>query len=665
MNNLEEKTIKTIRFISAEGVQKANSGHPGLPMGAAAAAYTLWSRFLKGSGKDPAWPNRDRFVLSAGHGSMLLYTLLHLFGYELTMDDLKNFRQWGSKTPGHPEYGHTPGVETTTGPLGQGFTNAVGMAIAEKRLAAEFNIGDMKPVDHFSYVLLGDGDLMEGVTAEAASLAGHLGLGKLIAIYDDNCITIDGKTDITFTEDTGKRFEAYGWQVLKVLDGNDTEAIAEAIDSAKNETERPSIIMARTLIGYGSPNKAGTSGVHGSPLGEEELSAMRKSEGWDYPAFTVPEDVEKNMRILRAEKEKERDEWYNLFDEYEKKYPEKAEKWKVWHDKSLPESAKKDKGLWTFEKNSEATRSSGGRTLNLLSEHIENFMGGSADLNASTKTRLIGKGDFQKDSPEGANINFGIREHAMGGILNGMSLHGGLRVFGSTFMVFFDYMKPAVRLSALMKQPVIYVYTHDSIGVGEDGPTHQPIEHLASMRCIPGLKVFRPADAKETVIAWIQALEYKEGPSAIILSRQNLPLLEGVGKSAYMGAYILKKEEKDVPDAILTASGSEVSLILEAASTLKKEGIDVRVVSFISWEIFDEQTKSYRESVFTKDVPIMAVEMGSPMGWHRYTGKEGKILAMESFGASAPASVLMEKFGFTPDNIAGQVKEMIKTSKIR
>ncbi|PLX30808.1 MAG: transketolase [Clostridiales bacterium] len=660
MNNLEERTIKTIRFISAEGVQKANSGHPGLPMGAAAAAFALWGRFLKGCGKDPAWPDRDRFVLSAGHGSMLLYTLLHLFGYDLTMEDLKNFRQWGSKTPGHPEYGHTPGVETTTGPLGQGFANAVGMAIAEKRLAAEFNTDDMKPVDHFTYVLAGDGDLMEGVSAEAASLAGHLGLGKLIAIYDDNGITIDGKTDIAFTEDTGKRFEAYGWQVIRVADGNDPEAIAEAIESARKETERPSMLMVKTVIGYGSPGKAGTSGVHGSPLGEDEIELMRKSQGWEYPAFTVPEDVEENMRSIRAEKEKQRDQWYALFEKYAEKYPDKAKKWKEWHEKSLPEGAASDKRLWTFEKKSEATRASGGRVLNLLSEHIENFMGGSADLNASTKTRLAGKGDFQKDSSQGSNINFGIREHAMGGILNGISLHGGFRVFGSTFLVFFDYMKPAVRLSALMKQPVIYVYTHDSIGVGEDGPTHQPIEHLASMRSIPGLKVFRPADAKETVISWLQALEYTEGPSAIVLSRQNLPLLEGVAKAAYMGAHVLRKESKEAADVLLAASGSEVSLVLEAAKLLEKDGIDARVVSFISWEIFDEQTKAYRESVLPEGVPVVAVEAASPMGWHKYTGKSGKVMAMEGLGASAPAPVLMEKFGFTPENIAAQAKEAIK-----
>jgi len=660
MNNLEERTIKTIRFISAEGVQKAKSGHPGLPMGAAAAAYTLWGRFLKGCGKDPQWPDRDRFVLSAGHGSMLLYTLLHLFGYDLSMEDLMNFRQWGSKTPGHPEYGHTPGVETTTGPLGQGFANAVGMAVAEKRLAAEFNTEDIKPVDHCTYVLAGDGDLMEGISAEAASLAGHLGLGKLIAIYDDNGITIDGKTDIAFTDDTGKRFEAYGWQVIKVQDGNDPQAIASAIESARKESERPSILMVKTVIGYGSPNKKGTSGVHGAPLGEDELSAMRKSQGWDYPAFTVPEDVEENMRAIRAAKEKERDHWYELFEKYREEYPEKAKKWDEWHDKSLPKGAKSDKRLWTFDKKSEATRASGGRVLNLLAEHMENLMGGSADLNASTKTRLAGKGDFQKDSPQGSNINFGIREHAMGGILNGISLHGGLRVFGSTFFVFFDYMKPAVRLSALMKQPVIYVYTHDSIGVGEDGPTHQPIEHLASMRSIPGLKVFRPADAKETAISWIQAVEYTDGPSAIVLSRQNLPLLEGVAKAAYMGAYVLKKESKEKPDAVLTASGSELSLILEAAKLLEKDGIDVRVVSFISWEIFDEQTRAYRESVLPEGIPLVAVEAASPLGWHKYTGRNGKVVAMEGFGASAPAPVLMEKFGFTPENIALQVKESIK-----
>lgn len=662
MNAVDEKTIKTIRFLSAEGVQKANSGHPGLPMGAAAAGYALWSRFLKGWGEDPLWPNRDRFVLSAGHGSMLLYTLLHLFGYGLTMEDLKNFRQWNSRTPGHPEYGHTPGVETTTGPLGQGFANAVGMAIAERRLAAEFNTQDMSLVDHHTYVMCGDGDLMEGVSAEAASLAGHLGLSKLIVLYDDNGITIDGKTSITFTEDTGKRFESYGWQVLKVDEGNNPDAVSAAVEAAKSDAERPSFIMVRTVIGYGSPNKAGTSGVHGSPLGEAEMEAARKLADWNYPAFTVPEEVKSHMEALRAEKKKDWEAWNRLFAAYKIRYPEKAGKWAAWHDLALKKEVLEDKRLWNFEKPFEATRSSGGRVLNLLAEQLDNFMGGSADLNASTKTRLKNGGDFQKDNPKGANINFGIREHAMGAILNGMALHGGLRVFGSTFLVFFDYMKPAIRLSALMKLPVIYVFTHDSIGVGEDGPTHQPIEHLVSMRSIPGLTVYRPADAKETAIAWIQALQSTKGPSAIVLSRQDLPLLEGVAKTVYMGAYILKKEESEQPKAILAASGSEVSLILEAEKILAKEGIDVRVVSMLSWEVFDGQSQAYRESVFPQGVPIVAVEAGSPMGWHKYVGREGVVIAMESFGASAPAPVLMEKFGFTPENIAGKTKAMLQKS---
>lgn len=659
MNNLDERTIKTIRFLSAEGVQKANSGHPGLPMGAAAAAYTLWSRFLKGWGGDPDWPDRDRFVLSAGHGSMLLYTLLHLFGYDLSMEDLKQFRQWGSRTPGHPEYGHTPGVETTTGPLGQGFANAVGMAVAERRLAAAFNTKDMTLVDHHTYVLAGDGDLMEGVSAEAASLAGHLGLGKLLVLYDDNGITIDGKTDITFTEDTGKRFEAYGWQVLEVADGNDPEALAEAIGAARKETEKPSLIKVKTVIGYGSPNKAGTSGVHGSPLGEAELTAAKAAAGWEVPAFTVPGEVSDHLAALIDKKKRARDDWEALFETYRKAYPEKAEQWDRWHNSELPEGLVEDRRLWTFEKPAEATRAAGGRVLNLLAEHIDNFMGGSADLNASTKTRLKDKGDFGKDNPEGANLNFGIREHAMGAMLNGMSLHGGLRVFGSTFLVFFDYMKPAVRLSALMGQPVVYVFTHDSIGVGEDGPTHQPIEHLASMRSIPGLTVYRPADAKETTMAWVQALENRKGPSAIVLSRQNLPLLEGVAKAATMGGHILRKETKEIPDVVLAASGSEVSLALKAAEHLAEKAVDARVVSMLSMEVFDAQTEAYRKDVLPEGVPVLAVEAASPMGWHKYTGSKGAVLAMESFGQSAPGPVLMEKFGFTPENVAGKALALL------
>ncbi len=659
MKNIEQKVINTIKFLSVDAIEKANSGHPGLPMGAATMAYTLWSKFLKGSGKNPNWPNRDRFVLSGGHGSMLLYSLLHLFDYGVSIEDIKNFRQLGSKTPGHPEYGHTPGVETTTGPLGQGVANAVGMAIAERRLAAEFNTEDYTIVDHHTYAIAGDGDMMEGVASEAASLAGHLKLGKLVVLYDDNNITIDGNTEIAFTEDVGKRFESYGWQVLKVEDGHDVSAIEEAIKLAKEEESKPSLIIAKTIIGHGSPNKAGTSSVHGSPLGKEEIKLTKEGHGWnEYPDFYVPEDVREYLNNIIAERVSEMEAWERKFEEYKKAYPEKAKKWQQWHSTEIPKELYEDKELWNFG-DAVATRNAGGTVMNIIKKYVPNLVGGSADLNASTKTYLKDKGDFSSENPSGNNIFFGVREHAMGAILNGMAVYGGLRVFGSTFLVFSDYMKPAIRISALMNLPVIYVFTHDSIGVGEDGPTHQPIEHVMALRSIPNVTVFRPADAKETSIAWLKALENTEGPSVLVLSRQNLPTLENVHKGAYGGAYILKKEEKEKPDAILIGSGSEVSILMEAHEELKKDGIDTRVVSMMSWEVFDKQSDSYKEEVLPKDITKrIAVEAGITMGWEKYVGYEGKVIGIDHFGASGPGPILMEKFGFNAQNVVNKVKEM-------
>ncbi len=661
MKKIDEKVINSIRFLSVDAIEKANSGHPGLPMGAAPMAYTLWSQFLKGSGKNPTWPNRDRFVLSAGHGSMLLYSLLHLFEYGLSIEDLKNFRQWDSKTPGHPEYGHTEGVETTTGPLGQGLGNAVGMAMAERRLAAQFNTEDYTMVDHYTYVIAGDGDMMEGVTSEAASLAGHLKLGKLITLYDDNNITIDGNTEMAFTEDVGKRFESYGWQVLKVSDGNDIEQIANAIKEAKEEDNKPSLIMVKTVIGYGSPNKAGTSKAHGSPLGKEEVTLTKEGLSWDdHSDFHVPEDVREHMKAIVEEKEKEMKDWEKTFEEYKQAYPKKANEWEEWNSLEVSKELVEDKELWDFGDKAVATRSAGGTVMNIIKKYVPNLVGGSADLNASTKTYLKDMGDFSNESAKGNNIFFGVREHAMGAIINGISLHGGFRVFGSTFLVFSDYMKPSIRLAALMKQPVIYVFTHDSIGVGEDGPTHQPIEHVMALRSIPNLNVFRPADAKETAVSWLEALADTDTPSALILTRQNLPILEGVHKAAHMGGYILKKEDKENPDVILIGTGSEVSLLVDAHKELKKEGIEARVVSIISWELFDSQPESYKKDVLPPNVTKrISVEAGITLGWQKYVGTEGKVLGIDQFGASGPGPVLMDRFGFTVENIVKEVKEMI------
>lgn len=661
MKSIDQKTIETIRLLAADGVQKANSGHPGLPMGAAPMAYVLWKDYLKGSATDPSWDNRDRFVLSAGHGSMLIYTLLHLFGYDLSMDELKNFRQMGSMTPGHPEYGMTVGVETTTGPLGQGISNAVGMAIGERHLAANFNKTGHRVIDHYTYVIAGDGDLMEGVASEACSLAGHLKLGKLIVLYDDNNITIDGGTDKSFTEDVGKRFEAYGWDVISVHDGNDLESISEAIEKARIDTTKPTLIKVKTVIGYGSPNKAGTSGVHGSPLGEDELRLTKELMGWDPDeSFVIPEDVNEHLKAIIDKREIERFMWEENLESYFEAYPDMKAKWETWHEYEMPQDLLEHPNLWSSFSQKEATRASGGRMINIVKKYVPNLVGGSADLNASTKTYLKGYGDFDWDTPEGSNIYFGVREHAMAAIMNGLSLHGGLRAFGSTFLVFADYMKPSLRLAALMGQPVIHVFTHDSIGVGEDGPTHQPIEHVMMLRGIPNLYVFRPGDPKETAVAWIEALKHTEGPSAIVLTRQALPPQEGVHKGSHHGGYILHKEDGDHPEVILMASGSEVHVAVNAAKLLKASGIDARVVSMLCQELFDAQTTQYKEEVLPSAIRTrVSIEAGITMGWEKYTGLDGLNIGLDRFGESAPGDALMKHFGFEAEQVAEKIKKYL------
>jgi transketolase len=658
---LHEKAVNTIRFLAVDAVEKANSGHPGLPMGGAAMAYSLWTRHLKHSPDYPEWPDRDRFVLSAGHGSMLLYALLHLSGYDLPMDELINFRQWGSKTPGHPEYRHTPGVETTTGPLGQGFANAVGMAIAEQRLAAEFNRPKFDLVDHHTYVYAGDGCMMEGLTSEAASLAGHLQLGKLICLYDDNQITIDGRTSIAFTEDVGKRFEAYGWQVIKVEDGNSIEAVADAISAAKKESGHPSLIMVRTTIGYDSPNKSNTSDAHGAPLGKEETLLTKQKMGWPTePAFYVPEEVYALFAEQKTALKAKKDEWDDLYAAYRQQFPELADRWEAWHSGRVPEELAADQRLWNFGDKAVATRSASGQVMQVLAEYLPNMIGGSADLNASTKTHLKGLGVFQADDRSGNNINFGVREHAMGAILSGLSLHGGLRPFGSTFLVFFDYMKPAVRLAALMGLPVVFVYTHDSVAVGEDGPTHQPIEHLANLRSIPNLHLLRPADGAETAASWLHILQRRCGPSALILSRQNLPQIAGSGKGALKGGYIISREQGEKPELILIASGSELSLAVEAKLLLQEKGHAVRVVSMVSKELFLAQDENYREEVLPAAVEQrIVIEAALPMGWEQIAGPRGTVIGIEEFGASAPGEVVMEKRGITTAAIIEKAEKML------
>lgn len=652
MNILDRKTIETIRFLSVDAINAANSGHPGLPMGTATMAYALWKEFLKGSGKHPDWMDRDRFVLSAGHGSMLLYALLHLFGYPMGLEDIKQFRQLDSITPGHPEYGMTAGVEMTTGPLGQGISTAVGMAVAERRMGATFDM-----IDHHTYVLAGDGDLMEGISSEAGSLAGHLGLGKLIVLYDSNQITIDGNTSITFTEDVAMRYRAYGWQVLEVANGNDYEAIVAALNEARATTDQPTLIVAQTVIGYGSPNKSGKSAAHGSPLGAEEAALTKEAFGWDPQAtFVVPDEVKTHMQTVIAEKDKACEAWLDAFNERVGSDKAFAEQWNQWMNFEVPEAVLEDEQLWNDMSVKDATRSFGGKMVNRLAQCMPNLMGGSADLNGSTKTYMKAFSDFTKDNPGGNNLFFGVREHAMAAVMNGISLHGGFRVFGATFLSFADYMKPSIRLAALMKQPVIYVFTHDSIGVGEDGPTHQPIEQVLMLRSIPGLKVFRPADGKETAIAWVEALKH-QGPSALILTRQKLPGLEGVGKAAHYGGYVLSKEQGDHPEAILIATGSEVQLALGAQKRLLEEGIDTRVVSLMSWRHFDSQPEEYRRQVLPETVEKrISIEALTTMGWHRYIGLKGLAIGLDRFGESAPAEELFDLFGFTEEKVTERIK---------
>jgi len=664
LKSIEDLAINTIRFLAVDAVEKANSGHPGLPMGGAAMGYTLWTRFLKHSPDHPDWPDRDRFILSAGHGSMLQYALLHLFGYGLSMDEIKNFRQWGSKTPGHPEYTYTPGIETTTGPLGQGFANAVGMAIAERRLAAEFNRPGYPVVDHYTYIYAGDGCMMEGITSEAASLAGHLQLSKLICFYDDNQITIDGSTDITFTEDTAKRFEAYGWQVLKVEEGNRIELLAEAITEAREEVDRPSLIKVRTKIGYGSPNKQGTSDAHGAPLGAEEVKLTRQNLDWPAePTFHVPPEVYAHFAKLKGPLTAIKGEWDGLFADYRSEYPELAERWDAWFSGQVPGGIAEDQRLWQFDKPM-ATRAASGQIMQVLVEYLPNMIGGAADLNSSTKTYLKGLGDFQADNRSGNNIHFGVREHAMGAVLSGLSLHCGLRPFGSTFLVFFDYMKPAVRLAAIMQLPVIFIYTHDSIAVGEDGPTHQPVEHLSNLRSIPHLQVLRPADGVETAAAWLHILQRRCGPSALILSRQSLPQLPGSGKGALRGGYIIGKEKGDKSDLIIIATGSEVHLALQAQDQLQEKGSSVRVVSMVSLELFLAQDDAYREEVLPKAVETrLVVEAALPMGWETIAGPKGLVIGVDEFGASAPGAVVLEKRGIYVANIICRAEEMLTAGR--
>ena len=664
LSEIDELCINTIRTLSMDAIQKANSGHPGAPMGLAPAAYILWKCFLKHNSKNPEWIDRDRFVLSGGHASMLLYSLLYLSGYDLTLDDIKNFRQWGSKTPGHPEYGHTPGVETTTGPLGQGFTNAVGMALAERHLATIFNHPGYEIIDHYTYMICGDGDLMEGITAEAASFAGHMGLAKLICIYDDNKISIEGNTDITFTEDVGLRFKAYNWHVTTVEDGNNLDDIHRAIEEARAETTMPSIIILRTHIAFGSPNKQDSADAHGAPLGEEEIRLTKRNLGWDENiSFYVPEQVIKIFEECINKGKKAESIWKEKFEEYCSKYPVLSKKL----NDSLNDSLNKgwDANLPDFSKNEGpiATRAASGKILNAIAENIPYLIGGSADLAPSNNTIIKSSHDFQKNMFDGRNIRFGVREHAMGGIMSGIALHKGLRPYGGTFFVFADYMRPAIRLAALMKLPIIYIFTHDSIAVGEDGPTHQPVEHLAGLRAIPGLTVIRPADATETIEAWRLAAKTTDCPIALILSRQKLPVIDrkiySSADKLVNGAYILSDSDGK-PDIILIATGSEVHIALKAEKILKEKGISVRVVSMPSWELFEKTSQEYKDKVLLPDVNIrIAVEAGISMGWERYTGSSGAVIGINEFGASAPGNMVMEKFGFTSENIVQKAIELL------
>ncbi|MGQ9848869.1 MAG: transketolase [Aggregatilineaceae bacterium] len=663
MTDLEQRAINTIRTLAIDAIQKANSGHPGLPLGAAPMAYVLWTRFLKHNPRDPQWPDRDRFVLSAGHGSMLLYALLYLTGYDVTLDDIKQFRQWGSITPGHPEAKLTPGVETTTGPLGQGFATGVGMAIAERYLASHFNTPQHTVVDHYTYAIVSDGDLMEGVSAEAASLAGHLKLGRLIYLYDDNQISLDGPTAMAFSEDVAKRFEAYGWQVLRVADGNDLAAIEAAIRAARADTERPSLIMVRTVIGYGSPNKAGTAEVHGAPLGEEEVRLTKQNLGWPVePPFLVPDDVLAHFRTAVERGQAAQAAWQRTFDAWRTARPALASEWEQMMTNTLPEGW--DADLPVFQPGTAvATRNASGKVLNALAPHLPGLIGGAADLDSSTKTYLNLSGDFQAGQYGNRNLRFGVREHAMGGIVNGLAAHGGLIPYSATFLVFSDYMRPAIRVAALSEFAPIFVFSHDSIGLGEDGPTHQPIEQIMSLRLIPRLEVFRPADANETAAAWRCAIENRHHPTVIALTRQNVPVLDpawGVAEGVARGAYVLSDAPEGRVDVLLLATGSEVHLALEAQKLLVAEGIGARVVSMPCWERFAKQPQEYRDSVLPPYVKArVAIEAGVTTGWQKWVGLEGEVVGVDRFGASAPYKVIYEQFGLTAQRIAERARALV------
>jgi transketolase len=691
--NLDQLCVNTIRFLAVDAIQKANSGHPGLPMGAAPMAYTLWTRHLKHNPANPQWFDRDRFVLSGGHGSMLLYALLHLTGYALPLEQLQQFRQWESMTPGHPERGVAPGVETTTGPLGQGFGSGVGMAIAERFLAARYNRPGFEIVNHYTFGIVSDGDLMEGVASEAASLAGHLKLGKLIYLYDDNRISLAASTNLTFTEDRAKRFEAYGWHTVTVDDGNDLDAIDRALGAARAETERPSLILVRTIIGYGAPHKQNTFEVHGSPLGPDEVKVAKENLGWPLdPPFYIPGQALEHFREAVDRGRQAEAEWHTRFAAYAKAYPDLATEFQQVMRGELPQGWDADIPSFAADAKGIATRAASGQVLNAIAPKLPTLIGGSADLNPSTNTALKGLGDFQPPQTErgglsgtersgveakdqqgsvgggwsyaGRNLHFGVREHAMGAIANGLAVHGGIIPFTATFLIFSDYMRPAIRLAAMMEQHIIFVFTHDSIGLGEDGPTHQPVEQLAALRAIPRLVVIRPCDANETATAWCAAIEMRDRPTALVLTRQNLPTLDRTHYASAdglrRGAYILADAPNGKPEVILVASGSEVSLIVAARQKLMEQGIAARIVSMPSWELFDAQPPEYRDAVLIPSVRArLVVEAGVPQGWCKYVGDAGEVIGLERFGASAPYPVLFEKFDFTVDNVVARARRLV------
>ncbi len=662
-DQLDQLCINTIRTLSMDAVEKAHSGHPGTPMALAPIVYLLFTRFMRHNPADPGWPDRDRFVLSCGHASMLLYSILHLTGYRLPLEELKRFRQWGSLTPGHPEYGHTPGVETTTGPLGQGCGTSVGMALAEAHLGARFN-REESIVEHFTYVLCSDGDLMEGISHEAASLAGHLKLGKLIWLYDDNHITIEGDTALAFDEDVPRRFESYGWQVQRVQDVNDLEALGGAIESAQSEAHRPSLIAVRSHIAYGAPHKQDTAAAHGSPLGAEEIRAAKRFYGWPPDkSFYVPPEALAHCRRALERGPGYQASWQERFERWQAAHPQLAAEWQRIQQRELPPDWDREMPVFSPQEPPLASRAASGKILNAIAPHLPELLGGAADLAPSTKTLLAGSQDLEAGHYGERNLHFGIREHAMGAVLNGLALHGGIRPYGATFLIFSDYMRPAVRLAALMKQPVIYIWTHDSIAQGEDGPTHQPVEQLLALRAIPNMTLLRPADANETAAAWRVALEHDGGPVGLALSRQKLPTLVGTAEKApegvRRGAYILAEAPGDPPQLVLLASGSEVQLIVAAQAELQRQGVQARVVSMPCWELFDEQVRDYRESVLPPKLPKLAVEAGTARGWRDYVGLEGDVIGLDRFGASAPGAIVLEKLGFSVDEVVRRARALL------